>query len=656
MRSGKAMFNWGNNMGGNKSFEDKNCLFCTIVGQEYVFKALSLYNSLKKCSRSFHIWICCVDDNAYSILNNMKLSDATVFKSEDLRSMRLLVAQKTRKKNEYCWTLKAPLIKYVLKRYNVPSVIYCDSDMYFFSDPAPVFEEWGTYSVLLCPQRDLEWVHNKYGYYQAGFIGFKNDGYGLRCLEWWEERCLEWCYQKEDTDNQRWGDQKYLDFIPSQFSNIKILNHLGVDAAPWNIIYNNDYKITEAGNKLYVENYPLIAYHFACIAIFNENEYDLWTFNNLSMKSIIKEKIYIPYIESLRDSIQTVKKYKRFLGSFFSSEKSSTAKTYFRYSELELEMARFDEYYCFCTIVSTNYLLRAIALYNSLKKNTSNFKLWMCCIDDLSYSTLSKMNLKNAVIMQVQEIEDRDLLEVKKRRTETEYCWTLKAPLVIYLTQMLKLNHVIYCDADIYFFKDPKVIFDEWKNYSIFMCTQRGTESLEYIHGRYQAGLLGFKRDYRSLDILNWWKKKCLEWCSSEAEPSKERWGDQKYLDKVPNLFTNIKIIENPGINAAPWNLVFGTNYEVSKAGDDVLIDGNPLVVYHFGSMIIYNETEYDLWKLEPMPFSYNIANTIYAPYVTEIKNTIELLKRTGIDVNVFMSRENPHNAKNYLRVNYLNK
>ena len=91
-------------------------------------------------------------------------------------------------------------------------------------------------------------------------------------------------------------------------------------------------------------------------------------------------------------------------------------------------------------------------------------------------------------------------------------------------------------------------------------------------YGYYQAGLLGFKQEENSRNILNWWKEKCLEWCFDENDQTWNRWGDQKYLEHIPHLFENIKIIRNIGVNAAPWNLVMIDLYTVCKENekDDV--------------------------------------------------------------------------------------
>ena len=40
-------------------------------------------------------------------------------------------------------------------------------------------------------------------------------------------------------------------------------------------------------NDIFIEGDKLISYHFACLSIFNEDDYDLWTFNYLSISSAL---------------------------------------------------------------------------------------------------------------------------------------------------------------------------------------------------------------------------------------------------------------------------------------------------------------------------------------------------------------------------------
>ncbi|PEC57507.1 glycosyltransferase, partial [Bacillus wiedmannii] len=90
------------------------------------------------------------------------------------------------------------------------------------------------------------------------------------------------------------------------------------------------------------------------------------------------------------------------------------------------------------------------------------------------------------MLIPVQEIENHELLSIKNDRSLQEYCWTLKAPLCLHVLSLYpEVDHIIYCDADMYFFTAPNIILDEWWKYSVFLCPQRSSTEIESIHGIY---------------------------------------------------------------------------------------------------------------------------------------------------------------------------
>lgn len=629
--------------------------FCVISGIEYIFKVLALYESIKKYTKEFQLFVCCIDVTTYSIFSKLSLRNLILSKIEDFEDNKLKKVKKLRKTNEYCWTLKAPLMEYLLERYNLPSIIYLDGDLYFFSNPEPIFKEWGEKSIYLCPQRDIDWVEEKYGKFQAGLIGFKNDHNGREALKWWREKCIDWCF-KESSQN-RFGDQKYLDDLARFFSKVKISSHLGVDAAPWNTIYNNNYEITQKEDKIFIENDELIVFHFACLSIYNFTEFDLWSLNTLEIDRKIINYIYVPYLEAIRRSINKVSQIDSIdveLG--LQKGHSSNAKTFYKYSKLRREMDQWDSFMNFTVIMSKEYVIKGLALYESIFNKMRNFHMWILTIDKITHKLLSKMNLVNVTLIRLEDIEDEQLVKVKNNRAIHEYCWTLKAPLCQYvLNQNKELDHIIYCDTDIYFFNDPLEIINEWGSYSIFLSKQKGTTDLEQTHGQYQAGLIGFKRDDNAAKILEWWKEKCIDHCSDIYNSQYDSWGDQKYLESIPKLFSNIKIIENNGINVAPWNLVMKHEHIVSNKSGKVTIDHNQLISYHFGSMLMLNKDLYDLWKLEKLSFSEEVINYIYLPYIKHLRTiSFKLQNNIGTpNLTPFLAPVPPkYEAKNPLDVN----
>ncbi|PEI92778.1 glycosyl transferase [Bacillus pseudomycoides] len=624
--------------------------FCAIVGTEYVLKIIALRQSLIQNSQKFTLWICCIDSFAYSVLKEMNLNNVNLLQVDDIEDANLKAIKRNRAVNEYCWTLKSVLIEYLLVNYDLPSVLYCDSDLYFFSDPNTIFEEWGDNSIYLCPQRDRDWVEEKYGKYQAGLIGFKNDFYGLKSVRWWKDKCLDWC--SANPDNGRFGDQKYLDFIPIYFPKVKISRNLGINAAPWNCIYNNNYKIDKNQSAVYIETDKLVVYHFACITIFNEKDFDLWSLGEISIPNNILNHIYTPYLEQIQF---TLKKSTEKLGEtakrLLSVKDINEAQTLYKDSQLRRKMNQSNHFMNYSMIISQKRLIQGLTCYYSLESHGTNFTVWICCMDNLTYQILTNLKLKHAILIHVKDIENQELLNIKNERSLQEYCWTLKAPLCLHiLNHYSEVDHIIYCDADMFFFAKPNIILDEWWKYSVFLCPQRGTTELENVHGMYQAGLIGFKNDQNSKDILTWWKDKCLEYCKDVYDIEMNRWGDQKYLNHIPDLFSNIKIMTQKGINTAPWNLILNNHSSITKTESKIFIDQDELITFHFGSMKIINPNEFDLWKQEHVEIDQSILEYIYIPYIEKIRNTCRILQNVFSLTPLFAGQLDKSSVKNYFQ------
>ncbi len=91
--------------------------------------------------------------------------------------------------------------------------------------------------------------------------------------------------------------------------------------------------------------------------------------------------------------------------------------------------------YSFCTYFDCRYLVRGLALYQSLKQHCSPFQLWVLCMDSNCYEVLSELRLPNVHLIALEEFEkgDERLLEAKKTRSLIEYYFTCSPSLPLYV-------------------------------------------------------------------------------------------------------------------------------------------------------------------------------------------------------------------------------
>ena len=193
--------------------------FCTLFDKNYLFKGLALHESLRRHVEDFTLWILCMDDTAFDVLERLDLPDVKLLSLAQFEDEDLLAAKETRTQVEYCWTCTPSLPLYLLEHEpGLESISYLDADLFFSDDPAPVFQELGEGSIGIVGHRygpKWEALAEDSGIYNVGFMVFRNDKRALTCLSWWRDRCIEWCYHR--VEDGKMGDQKYLDDWPARF-------------------------------------------------------------------------------------------------------------------------------------------------------------------------------------------------------------------------------------------------------------------------------------------------------------------------------------------------------------------------------------------------------------------------------------------------------
>jgi hypothetical protein len=237
----------------------------------------------------------------------------------------------------------------------------------------------------------------------------------------------------------------------------------------------------------------------------------------------------------------------------------------------------------YCTYFDSAYFSRGLALYRSMKAHCAPFRLFVLCLDDECFARIASMRLPEVVPVRLAELEAADpaLAETKKSRSRVEYYFTCSPcfPLHVFRTHP-GVERLTYLDADLFFFSSPEPVFAEIGESPIAIVPHRIAPShahFEKANGVYNVGWITFVRSAEGLACLEWWRERCLEWCS--VRPDATRYADQKYLDQWPGLFKGVAVLSHKGANLAPWNVA---NYRVAARGGRVTVDGGPLVFYHF--------------------------------------------------------------------------
>lgn len=304
--------------------------FCTLFDKNYLYKGLTLYYSLLRNDDEFHLWILCLDDLTFSLLEKMDLENASLIAAADFENEGLIKVKKERTVTEYSWTCTANLCRYMLEKINARELItYLDADMCFFSNPEPIFKEIGNSSIAIVEHR-LEGERKKMekyvGKYNVAWVSFRKDDDGIQSAEWWKERVLEWCgaYFK----GGKIGDQHYLNDWPQRFDNVCVIGHEGADVAPWNVANR---KIKVLDGQIMIGSVPLIFYHFHSFILISNNRYI--SAPAYFIPQTAERYIYRKYFDEMKKVISMVRNFDSAFNYGFKKNyfKSLAAKALFRF-------------------------------------------------------------------------------------------------------------------------------------------------------------------------------------------------------------------------------------------------------------------------------------------------------------------------------------
>ena len=215
--------------------------FVTLFDSHYLPLGLCLYRSLEEHGQPFHLWIVAIDDACASALAKIGLGNATVVRLEEVESEALRSVKAGRSIGEYCWTLTPFLPSYVFQRMpQLERVTYVDADLFFFQTPALLIDELvesGKHVLITEHAFAPEYAQNiMFGRFCVQFVTFRSTDPAMRILRWWQERCIEWCYARQE--DGKFGDQKYLDQWPELFpSAVHVLARTDRTIAPWNVAH-----------------------------------------------------------------------------------------------------------------------------------------------------------------------------------------------------------------------------------------------------------------------------------------------------------------------------------------------------------------------------------------------------------------------------------
>lgn len=148
---------------------------------------------------------------------------------------------------------------------------------------------------------------------------------------------------------------------------------------------------------------------------------------------------------------------------------------------------------------------------------------------------------------------------------------------------------VFYLDPDIRLYAGLQSVLEDLASHSIVVTPHtltpvmdgKSPSDIDFLRfGSFNLGFIGVSKCAEAFAFLDWWSRRCLEY--GFYEPQVGLAVDQKWVDLGPSFFPGMKILRDPGLNVAFWNL-----HERAVSRQDGVWFVNhqvPLRFFHFSS------------------------------------------------------------------------
>jgi hypothetical protein len=237
-----------------------------------------------------------MDTTTEARLRELALPDVRLLPLAEVETDELRRVKAGRTVGEYCWTITPFAPQFVLDRApDAKRVTYLDADLFFFDRPSKLLDAMisdGT-QVLITPHAySPEYdTAKKYGIYCVQFISFSNTPDARAVLHWWQQRCIEWCFARDE--DGKFGDQKYLDDWPERFAGrIHVLAQPELALGPWN-----------ANRFVHDETSVPVFFHFHGLRIIAPSRIQMYAGYRITPHA---RRFYSSYVNALSSAVDEV--------------------------------------------------------------------------------------------------------------------------------------------------------------------------------------------------------------------------------------------------------------------------------------------------------------------------------------------------------------
>lgn len=237
------------------------------------------------------------------------------------------------------------------------------------------------------------------------------------------------------------------------------------------------------------------------------------------------------------------------------------------------------------TSICSNYLPKAMALAESVKRHNNDAKFILCLVErEVPQIARDFPHFDEVVLAKDAGWENFDAFMF--RHSIVEASTAVKPRFMQYLMERFtESNKFVYLDPDVLVyseFVELKRILDRDSIVLAPHLLRPGNIDMEIsslAHGSYNLGFLALSRSDNAQAFVKWWADRLFLFCYDDK--ARGIFTDQKWIDLAPSFF-DVHILKHHGYDFATWSLL-GSDMRV--AGDGYVVNGDPLRFIHFSGL-----------------------------------------------------------------------
>jgi len=246
------------------------------------------------------------------------------------------------------------------------------------------------------------------------------------------------------------------------------------------------------------------------------------------------------------------------------------------------------------TSAALNYLPKVRALFESVRRHHPDWELHLCLAEELpdgvdidlpTGSTVHPLSTLGIPAWPAWSFA-HSLMELA----------TAIKPFLLHAL-LERVDAVVYLDPDIVVFSPLQEVVDGLAGGDILLTPHQSVpagdeadvvahEMCTLQHGVYNLGFIAVPATPEGRRMAAWWRQRTYSFCR-DAIPDGV-FTDQRWIDLVPAFFDRVRVLREPRLNVAPWNIAQRT--VTGQVPDALEVDGAPLGFFHFSQVDAYGD------------------------------------------------------------------